>query len=91
MLVTSINAPSAVLIMLIASLALRIPTSKPRICDVIREAIANPAASSEALLIRCPVDSLSIAVFIARVFFTKAFCATDAFTFVLTTATLIPL
>ena len=41
MLVTSTKAPSAVLIMLIASLAFRIPVSRPRICDVMRDEIGS--------------------------------------------------
>jgi hypothetical protein len=53
----------------------------------ILEAIANPAASSPAELIRFPVDSRSIAVPIALSFLAIALDASVALTFVLITVT----
>ena len=50
----------------IASLALRAAASNPRICDVIFVAMAKPAASSDAELIRSPVDRRSIATDMLR-------------------------
>jgi len=47
--------------------------SRPLICEVIFEAMARPAASSLALLMRTPVDSLSIEVDMVRSFATSAF------------------
>ena len=43
-----------------ASIGLRIDWSVPRITDERRDAIATPAASSDAELIRFPVDNLCI-------------------------------
>jgi hypothetical protein len=45
--------------------------------------IAKPAASSLAELIRVPVDSCSIAVFMLRVLVFNAFCEYKALTLVL--------
>jgi hypothetical protein len=83
MLLVSIKAPSAVCIKDTASLALRTAWSRPLICEVIFEAMARPAASSLALLMRTPVDSLSIEVDMARSFDTSAFFASMEDTFVL--------
>src|SRR3546814_20114947 len=44
------------------SLAVRMPWVMPRICEVMVDAMARPAASSFALLMRLPVDRRSIAV-----------------------------
>ena len=62
MLVTSFSAPSAVCASAMPSLALRMPWLMPRTCAVIEVAMARPAASSLALLMRLPVDRRSIAV-----------------------------
>jgi hypothetical protein len=70
--------------MLMASPAFLTPASKPLIWEVILEEMARPAASSFAEFIRLPVDSRSIAVFIDRSLRTRAFCATEALTLVLT-------
>ena len=61
MLVTSPIALSAVCARLMPSLALRMATPRPRTSEVIRVAMARPAASSLAELMRLPVDRRSIA------------------------------
>ena len=48
---------------------------KPRTCDVIRSAIAEPATSSCAVLILDPVAKRSIAVDAALVFSSSILCA----------------
>jgi hypothetical protein len=54
-----------------------------------RVAIARPAASSPAVLIRLPVDSCAIAFDIAPSVRFKADCENSAFTFVFMTAMLV--
>ena len=78
MSVTSIMAPSAVANIDMASCALRTAWVNPLIWEVIFEEIARPAASSAAELILSPVASRSIAWFIARSFFMRAWLATVA-------------
>ena len=63
---TSPSAPSAVCASEMPSLALRIAWLMPRICAVIELAMARPAASSRAELMRLPEDRRSIAVRRAR-------------------------
>jgi hypothetical protein len=91
MLLVSIKAPSAVCIKDTASLALRTAWSRPLICEVIFEAMARPAASSCALLMRTPVDNLSMAVDMERSFATRAYRASNEDTFVLIVVMLFPL
>ena len=62
MLETSPSAPSAVWAKLMPSFELRTAWFMPRICAVIDEAMARPAASSLAELMRLPLDRRSIAV-----------------------------
>ena len=62
MSVTSLVAFSIVESMDKPSLAFLVAIFKPRICAVIRSAIANPAASSAAELIFLPEERRSIAV-----------------------------
>src|SRR6478609_9016131 len=62
MLVTSLSEPSAVCASEMPSLLLRMPWFMPRICEVIEDAMARPAASSLALLMRLPVDRRSMAL-----------------------------
>jgi hypothetical protein len=69
----------------IASFALRAAMFKPEICPAIRLAIARPAASSFAELIRNPVESRSIEVDIARLFLPIASRAMFALMFVFIT------
>jgi hypothetical protein len=57
----------------------------PRICEVIRVLIANPAASSLAELIFLPVDKRSMAWVMLRLLERIDSCAANAFTFVLIT------
>src|SRR4051812_7797900 len=57
------SAPSAVCDSEMPSLALRAATFRPRTCAFMRSAIARPAASSLALLIRRPLDSRWMLVF----------------------------
>jgi len=52
--------PSAVCASEIPSFALRTAWLRPRICEVMRVAMALPAASSAAELMRLPVDRRSI-------------------------------
>ena len=85
MLEISLVAPSAVCATLMASLALRTAWFKPRICEVILLAMAKPAASSAAELMRLPVDSCSMALDNVRLLTLIAFCATSDFTLVLIT------
>src|SRR5260221_6865173 len=59
MLPTSPRAPSAVCTMLVAAFELRSATTYDRIWVFIRSLIARPAASSAAVLIRIPLDSLA--------------------------------
>jgi hypothetical protein len=59
---TAASAPSAVCASEMPSLALRAAWLMPRICAVMRSAIARPAASSLALLMRRPDDRRAIAV-----------------------------
>ena len=59
-LCTSESAPSAVSRTEVPSIAFRFACSKPRICARSFVAIAIPAASSDARLIRSPVDSRSM-------------------------------
>src|SRR3990167_9658562 len=54
--VTLCKAPSATCSSDMPSLALRVATFSPRTCEVRRLEICSPAASSLALLMRCPVD-----------------------------------
>jgi hypothetical protein len=63
---------------------------KPRIADVIRVAIAKPAASSLAEFIRRPVDSRSIDCVLCVSEALAAFCAINALKFVLMTGMVIP-
>jgi len=56
------RAPSAVCASEMPSLALRAAWLRPLICDVNRSAIARPAASSAALLMRRPEDRRAMAV-----------------------------
>jgi hypothetical protein len=58
--------------------------------DVIRVAIARPAASSLAELIRKPVDNLSEDCAICPSESLSEFCAITAFKFVLITGMMIP-
>ena len=67
-LVISFVAPSAVCNIEIASFAFLTAIFRPEICAPMRSAIASPAASSLALLMREPVDKRSIAVDMARSF-----------------------
>jgi hypothetical protein len=62
LLVTEARAPSAVCASEMPSLALRAAWLRPRICAVKRSAMARPAASSLALLMRRPDDRRAIAV-----------------------------
>jgi hypothetical protein len=52
--------------MLMASLALRTAAFKPLICAVMFSRTDKPAASSDALLMRLPVDKLCIVFCMAR-------------------------
>ena len=61
MLVISFMPPSAVWARLMPSLALRLAMLRPRTSEVMRVAMARPAASSLAELMRLPVDRRSIA------------------------------
>jgi len=54
------------------------PDLVPRICEVNREDIASPAASSVAELILTPEDSRSMAWLITRWFWVKAFAVNVA-------------
>jgi len=67
------------------SLALRTAWSRPRICDVMRLAIARPAESSAAELMRLPVESCSMADVSARLLTFRACWATRALVLVLIT------
>src|SRR5690606_3093216 len=78
MLLTSLSAPSAVCASEMPSLALRMPWLMPRICEVIDEAMARPAASSFALLMRLPVDRRSMAVPRALLALVEALAALSA-------------
>ena len=78
-------APSAVCSKLIASLPFLAAMFRPRICEVIVSAMANPAASSLALLMREPVESCCIAEDRLRAFICSAFCANSEFILVLIT------
>jgi len=69
-----------------ASPALRTAWFKPRICCVILVAMAIPAASSLAELMRLPVDNCCIAKLCALPEFVSAFCENNALTLVLITA-----
>ena len=62
MFVLSCNAPSADCTSEMPSLALRSAIFMPRTCDSMRVEIARPAASSDAELMRLPLDRRSIAV-----------------------------
>ena len=82
---TSSSDPSAVCVSETPSLALRMPWVMLRIDAVIVEAMARPAASSFALLMRLPVDSRSIAVSIIFPATREPFCARKALELVLIT------
>jgi len=71
--------------MLMASLALRTAAFKPLICEVIFSRTDKPAASSEALLIRLPVDKLSMVFCMARLLDAIALAEAKARIFVLIT------
>ena len=85
MLVTSLSAPSAVCAMEMPSLALRMPWLMPRTCAVMLVAMARPAASSLAELMRLPVESRSMAVPRALLACDDALAAFIALMFVLIT------
>ena len=85
MLVTSPSAPSAVCARAIPSLALRIDWFMPRTWLVMEVAMARPAASSLALLMRLPVDRRSIAVPSALLAIVEALAALVAAMLVLMT------
>ena len=86
MSVISFVAPSAVWIKEIASPAFRTAWFKLRIWWVMRVAIAIPAASSRAELMRLPVDNCCIATVCARPDELRAICENNALTLVLITA-----
>jgi hypothetical protein len=73
----------------IASPAFLAACWRPSICEVILLAMASPAASSPALLIRLPVLRRSIASFIARSFLASELAAMVADVFVFITVILI--
>ena len=70
------SAPSAVCASEIPSLELRIATFMPRICALIRSAIAKPAASSLALFTRRPEDKRAMVVASAFCELERLRCAT---------------
>ena len=78
-------APSAVCISDTASPALRTAWFRPRILAVMWAAIASPAASSLAELMRLPVDSCCIATACCRPDVFSAACVYSALTLVLIT------
>jgi hypothetical protein len=84
------KAPSAVCAIEIPSLAFFKEIPKPRIAEVIRVAIAKPAASSFAEFIRNPVDRRSIDCELCNSEALAAFCANKALKFVLMTGMVIP-
>jgi hypothetical protein len=63
---------------------------KPRIAEVVRVAIAKPAASSLAEFIRRPVESRSIDFALCNSEALAAFCAINALKFVLMADTVTP-
>ena len=71
--------------MLMPSLALRTAAFKPLICAVMFSRTDKPAASSDAWLMRLPVDKLSIVERIERPFCTSALVEIIALTLVLMT------
>ena len=86
MFATSASAPSAVCASEMPSFALRMPWAMPRVCEVMLVAMARPAASSFALLMRLPVDRRSIAEPSILSAETDAFDARSALMLVLITA-----
>jgi hypothetical protein len=85
LLLISPIAPSAVCASEMPSLALRAAWFRPLICEVNREAIASPAASSFALLMRMPDDSRASEVCSADCDLLRLFCAFSDATLVLMT------
>ncbi len=84
--VTSWRAPSPVCASEIPSFALRAAWFKPLICDVKRSAMARPAASSFALLMRRPEDRRCSAMASALPDVCRFFCASSDIMFVLMTS-----
>jgi hypothetical protein len=85
MFVISPKEPSAVCATEMPSLAFRTAAFKPRISEVMRVVIANPAASSLAELILTPVESRSMEFCKAVEFLDNEFCESNELTLVLIT------